>query len=60
MTDVEVVAIHHDVANAASRRVPEKLGFRLAREIPKEVDAPSQAGVEVQWEMTKQEWAGRA
>ena len=56
-TDVEVVAIHHDVANNASRRIPERLGFRRARVVPKEPGAPAETGSEVQWEMTRDEWS---
>lgn len=53
---LQVVAIHHDVANNASRRIPERLGFRRVRVVSAEVAAPGQTGSEVQWEMTKDEW----
>lgn len=55
--DVHTVAIHHDVANNASRRVPERLGFRRARVVPTEISAPGQTGSEVQWEVTREAWA---
>lgn len=54
---VDVVAIHHDLANDASRRIPERLGYRLARQIDRDVDAPGQIGIELQWEMTRQRWS---
>jgi ribosomal-protein-serine acetyltransferase len=54
---VDVVAIHHDVANNASRRIPERLGFRRARVVSTEVLAPGQTGSEVQWEVTRDEWS---
>jgi RimJ/RimL family protein N-acetyltransferase len=46
---VEHVEIHHDAANVASRRVPEKNGFELVGESPGQAVAPSEVGVEVTW-----------
>jgi ribosomal-protein-serine acetyltransferase len=57
-TDVSVVAIHHDIANHASRRIPERLGFQQARVLPKEPMAPGETGSDVQWETTRLEWKG--
>ena len=45
MPGVSYVEIHHDKANAASRRVPEKLGFTLVREVPDEITAPGECGI---------------
>lgn len=45
------VEIHHDAANAASRRVPEKLGFTCVQERPEVVVAPGQAGIDVTWRL---------
>lgn len=56
--DVDMVAIHHDLANNASRRIPERLGFRRVRVIPSDVSAPGQTGSEVHWEVSRDEWAG--
>jgi ribosomal-protein-serine acetyltransferase len=46
---VDHVEIHHDAANVASRRVPEKNGFELVGESPDEAVAPSEVGVDVTW-----------
>jgi len=43
--DIERVEIHHDKANAASRRVPEKLGFVLVEEVPDAKLAPNDIGM---------------
>jgi len=56
---IERVEIHHDKANIASGRIPEKLGFTLAEEKPREAQAPAEMGVELVWEMTRQSWAAR-
>lgn len=53
LTDIGVVAIHHDVANYASGRIPAKLGYRVARQVGKEITAPGEVGQEVQWEITR-------
>ena len=42
---VTFVEIHHDKANVASRRVPEKLGFTLIRERKDEITAPAEIGI---------------
>jgi RimJ/RimL family protein N-acetyltransferase len=57
---IERVEIHHDKANVASRRVPEKLGFTLAGESLRESDAPAAIGIELRWVMTRAEWSDRA
>ena len=57
MADIERVEIHHDKANAASRRVPEKLGFVLVAEEPDPVQAPGDSGIECRWRVTRQQWA---
>jgi RimJ/RimL family protein N-acetyltransferase len=46
---VDHVEIHHDAANVASRRVPEKNGFELVGESPDQAVAPSEVGVDVTW-----------
>jgi ribosomal-protein-serine acetyltransferase len=46
---VDHVEIHHDAANIASRRVPEKNGFDLVGESPAEPLAPSEVGINVIW-----------
>ena len=47
------VEIHHDAANLASRRVPEKVGFTLVEERADGVDTPGEVGVEVVWRLAR-------
>ena len=51
------VEIHHDTANAASGRVPSKLGFRLVGDEPDRVMAPGEVGVKRIWRTTRAEWS---
>lgn len=53
---IDRVEIHHDKANIASGRVPEKLGFTLAQEGPRSPQAPGEMGVERIWVMTRHAW----
>jgi ribosomal-protein-serine acetyltransferase len=46
---VDHVEIRHDVANVASRRVPEKNGFELVGESPHQAVALFEVGVDVTW-----------
>ena len=57
---VERVEIHHDKANVASGRVPEKLGFTLADEKRRDPEAPGEIGIERVWVMTREMWVSRA
>lgn len=50
------VEIHHDKANVASAGVPRKLGFSLVAEVPHEIKAPAEIGIECQWRMERQQW----
>jgi RimJ/RimL family protein N-acetyltransferase len=50
---VDHVEIHHDVANVASRRVPEKNGFELVGESSDEAAAPSEVGVTLIWRLRR-------
>ena len=50
---VEHVEIHHDKANLASRRVPEKLGYTLMREVDEEIRAPAECGTSCEWRLTR-------
>ena len=56
---VDRAEIHHDRANAASRRIPEKLGYTLAEEVPDTPKAPGEIGVECRWRMTRGAWVER-
>ena len=47
------VEIHHDAANLASRRVPEKVGFTLVEERADATLAPGEVGIEVVWRLTR-------
>jgi RimJ/RimL family protein N-acetyltransferase len=49
---IERVEIHHDQANVASRRIPEKLGFTLVAEVVDPPAAPAEIGIECQWRLT--------
>lgn len=51
--DVEMIEIHHDLANLASGRIPEKLGFRRIDEREREPQAPAESGRDVRWVMTR-------
>lgn len=56
---IERVEVHHDRANAASRRIPEKLGFTLVDELVDAPKAPGEEGVELRWRMTRSAWVER-
>lgn len=51
--DVDTIEIHHDVANRASARIPEKLGFVRAGERERGPQAPAESGRDVRWVMTR-------
>ena len=50
---VTYVEIHHDKANLASRRVPEKLGFTLIRERKDQITAPAEIGISCDWRLDR-------
>ena len=50
---VTYVEIHHDKANLASRRVPEKLGFTLIRERKDDISAPGEIGISCDWRLDR-------
>ncbi len=56
--DVRFVEIHHDRANTASARVPEKLGYAFVGEAAAEVTAPAQVGIDCTWRMAAADWQG--
>jgi RimJ/RimL family protein N-acetyltransferase len=53
---IEHVEIHHDKANAASGRVPERLGYDLVGEAPDAPVAPAETGVDCTWRVARAEW----
>lgn len=57
MPDVECVEVHHDVANIASGRIPERLGFSFVEERADEPVAPAEVGVERVWRRNRQDWS---
>jgi ribosomal-protein-serine acetyltransferase len=50
------VEIHHDKANVASAGVSRKLGFSLLAEVPDEIEAPAEIGIECRWRMDREQW----
>jgi ribosomal-protein-serine acetyltransferase len=60
MPVVEFVEVHHDVANTASGRIPERLGFTLMEEREDDVAAPAEVGIERVWRLDRSDWAGPA
>ena len=57
--EIDRVEIHHDRANAASGRIPERLGFELVGEETRAPEAPGEDGVERIWRLTREAWAKR-
>lgn len=58
LADVDRVEIHMDRANAASARVPEKLGYRLVRTDPRDGGGTASTGELLVWIVTRAEWPG--
>lgn len=48
--DIDVVEIHHDEANVASGKVPDRLGFMHVSTGQREPEAPAESGVMYRWE----------
>jgi len=57
--EVLKVAISHDVANVASGRIPQRLGFSVTKEYQREPEAISESGTVHVWKVTKEEWLSR-
>ena len=57
MPTIHAVEVHHDVANTASGRVPERLGFRHVEDRPEPAEAPAETGVRRIWRLTREEWS---
>lgn len=51
--EVDHVEIHHDRANAASGRIPAKLGFERIEEHAHAPESPGEEGVEVIWRLNR-------
>jgi len=54
--EITRVEIHHDKANRASQGIPRKLGFRLVREVPDQIEAPAEVGISCEWRLTRNDW----
>jgi ribosomal-protein-serine acetyltransferase len=53
------VEIHHDLANAASGRVPAKLGYTHVHDVDSPRAAPGETGVDRIWRVGHDEWLAR-
>jgi ribosomal-protein-serine acetyltransferase len=60
MPGVDYVEVHHDAANVASRRIPERLGFSFVEEREDVVAAPAEVGIEWVWRLDRRDWSARA
>ena len=58
--EIELVEIHCDRANQASRGVPLRLGFNLVGQQPKPVQAPNETGLQEVWRITRRDWMAEA
>jgi ribosomal-protein-serine acetyltransferase len=54
------VEIHHDSANLASERVPQKLGYGFIEESEREPDAPGSSGKFKVWRVSRDVWEKNA
>lgn len=59
VTGIDHVEIHHDKANVASAGVPRRLGFEFVGEQPNDQPAPSDAGIDFTWRMSRRAWPAR-
>ncbi len=59
MNEVNSVSISHDIANTASQRIPERLGFSVVNEYTREPQTASESGRVRVWSIAKQEWLMR-
>jgi ribosomal-protein-serine acetyltransferase len=56
LAEISHVEIHHDRANRASGAIPRRLGFTFVGEVPDEISAPGEEGVEWIWRMEAAQW----
>lgn len=56
---IERVEIRHDATNAASSRVPAKLGYVRVKDLRRPPVAPAETGVDHVWRMTRAAWLSR-
>ncbi|MEY2403973.1 MAG: ribosomal-protein-serine acetyltransferase [Acidimicrobiaceae bacterium] len=53
---ITFVEIHHDKANIASSRVPQKLGYTFVAETQDSVTSPGEVGIDCGWRMDAANW----
>ena len=53
---ITFVEIHHDKANIASSRVPQKLGYTFVGETQDSVTSPGEVGIDCAWRMEAANW----
>ena len=53
---VTFVEIHHDKANIASSRVPQKLGYMFVGETQDSVTSPGEVGIDCAWRVEAANW----
>ena len=58
LSGVSHIEIHHDKANVASGRVPQKLGFDMVGEQLAKAEAPGNTGVNLIWRMDRSRGTG--
>ena len=56
MSRVGYIEVHHDVANVASGRIPERLGFSFVTEREDGAAAPAEVGVVRVWRLDRHGW----
>lgn len=59
LPEVQAVEICHDRRNAASGRVPARLGYRLVEEARRPPAAPGESGLVWRWRVARREWHDR-
>ena len=58
--DVATVTISMDRANAASAKVPEKLGFHRDEEYERDIETPGHSGAGIAWRIGHDGWRARS
>jgi len=56
LPEISTVQILHDAANIPSGKVPEKLGFTMIEESPRQIETSGEVGVTRRWQMTRDAW----
>lgn len=59
LPEVVTVTISHDIANIASQRIPERLGFVVVKQYQRKAEAANETGVVKVWGITKDLWRTR-